>query len=212
MQRITQSLAVVGAVLLVPVIPLLLLVETSFERDLVDQLYRPRPVAVTWTIVVGLLAVDILLPIPSSVISTYSGSQLGWWWGTLANWAGMSLGSVVAFAIARRWGFPIAAWLSSEDALDRMRHTSNALAPYVVALFRAVPVLAEASVLLFGIHRVAWRRFLPVLLLSNLGISLAYAAFGDYAARHQWLAAALGLSVAAAALLFASMRRLVPKT
>ncbi len=211
MHRIMRPLAVVGAVLLVPVIPVLLLMETSFEQMLVDQLYRPWPVIATWSIVVGLLSIDILLPVPSSVISTYSGSQLGWCWGTLANWIGMCLGSIVAFAIARRWGHPIAVWLSGRDALERMHRTSDALAPYVLAVFRAVPVLAEASVLLFGIHRVAWRRFLPVLLLSNLGISLAYAAFGDYATRHQWLAWALGLSVAVPALLFVTMRRMVPR-
>jgi 3-dehydroquinate synthase len=59
-----------------------------------------------------------------------------------------------------------------------------------------VPVFAEASVLIAGIHRLAWRRFIPAVFLSNLGIGLGYCAFGDFAERHEWLPVALGIAIA----------------
>ena len=38
-----------------------------------------------------------------------------------------------------------------------------------------------AAVLLAGIHRIPWRRFWPPVLLSNLGVALAYSLFGHVA-------------------------------
>jgi 3-dehydroquinate synthase len=77
----------------------------------------------------------------------------------------------------------------------------------LLVLTRALPVVAEASVLLFGLHQLSWRRFLPPVVLSNLGIALAYSAFGDWARQHAWLPLALGVSVALPLLLAAFIRR-----
>ncbi len=85
-------------------------------------------------------------------------------------------------------------------------HVAPCVASYLVVL-RAVPVLAEASVLLVGIHDLSWRRFLPPVVLSNLGIALAYAKFGELAERNGWLPLALGISVALPLLLAVVARR-----
>jgi len=161
-------------------------------------------------VIVGLLATDILLPIPSSVISTLSGWQLGWWRGTLATWIGMNVGAAIGFELARRFGQPLALWFSKKEDLDRMRHVSDRYGPFVLALTRAIPVFAEASVLIAGIHQLSWRRFAPAILFSNLGIALAYAAFGDYAEQHQWLPLALAVAVAVPVLVAAAAHRLMP--
>jgi uncharacterized membrane protein YdjX (TVP38/TMEM64 family) len=161
-------------------------------------------------LVIALLATDILLPIPSSVISTLSGWQLGWWRGTLATWAGMNLGAAIGFALARRWGRPFANWFSNGDDLDRMHQFSQAYGPTVLVLTRAMPVFAEASVLIAGIHRMSWPRFLPAVLLSNLGIALAYSALGEYAQRHQWLPMALGVSIALPVAIAVAAKRWFP--
>jgi uncharacterized membrane protein YdjX (TVP38/TMEM64 family) len=58
-----------------------------------------------------------------------------------------------------------------------------------------VPVLAEASVLLMGMQRLSWQRFLVPVLLSNLGLAIAYSAFGEIAEKHQWLPLALAVSI-----------------
>ncbi len=46
--------------------------------------------------------------------------------------------------------------------------------------FTPVPVLAEASVLFAGMSKMNFRRFLIISTLSNLGISIVYAAVGAY--------------------------------
>jgi uncharacterized membrane protein YdjX (TVP38/TMEM64 family) len=87
---------------------------------------------------------------------------------------------------------------------------SDRYGPFVLALTRAVPVFAEAGVLIVGVHHLPWRRFLPAVLLSNLGIALAYSAFGNYAEEHQWLPLALGVAIAVPILFAAAARRWVP--
>ena len=209
MRELFRTLPLMVVVILVPVLPFLLL-GGQFENWLRGFASNPPSVPATAALVVSLLATDILLPIPSSVISTLSGWQLGWWRGTLANWIGANLGAVIGFVLARRWGRPLALWFSKEEDLRRMQHVSHRYGPYVLVLTRAVPVFAEASVLMMGIHRLSWRRFLPAVLLSNLGIAVAYAAFGDYAEQHQWLPFALAVSVAIPVLVAAAAQRLLP--
>jgi uncharacterized membrane protein YdjX (TVP38/TMEM64 family) len=196
-------------VLLIPIIPFLFF-GGQFEEWLKKFSEEPPADGATAAVVIGLLSTDILLPIPSSVISTLSGWQLGWWRGTLSTWVGMNLGAVIGFALARRWGQPFARWFSKPEDMERMQEVSDRYGPFVLVLTRAMPVFAEASVLIAGIHRLAWRRFLPAILLSNLGIALGYAAFGDFAEQHQWLPLALGVSVAIPVLVAAAAKRFIP--
>ena len=76
---------------------------------------------------------------------------------------------------------------------------SGRYGPWIVVLARPLPILAEASVLLLGVHHLAWRRFLPAVLLSNLGIALAYSGFGNFAKEQQWLPGGAGVFRRAAA-------------
>lgn len=211
MRELFRTLPLMCMVLLVPVLPFLLF-GGRFEDWLQGIADDPPSVPVTMALVIGLLSTDILLPIPSSVISTLSGWQLGWWRGTLATWVGMNLGAIIGFALARRWGKPFALWFSKEEDLERMRIVSDRYGPFVLVLTRAMPVFAEATVLISGMHQLAWRRFLPAVVLSNLGIAVAYSAFGDYAEQHQWLPLALGIAIAVPVLVAAVAQRLMPKT
>jgi membrane protein DedA with SNARE-associated domain len=143
------------------------------------------------------------------MVNTMAGSQLGVAGGAATAWLGMTVGAVLGFAVARRWGRPVAAWFAKGEDLDRLEQWNTTYGPAVLVVFRAVPVLAEASVLLVGMHALSWRRFLPPVALSNLGIALAYALFGEVATRHGWLPLALGISIAFPLLLAAAARRWV---
>lgn len=194
MNAIVRSTLLIGLVLLVPVVPFLVF-GAQLESWLRRAVEQPMPYWLAAVVVVGLLSTDILLPIPSSLVSTLGGWRLGWQMGTLCSWLGMNAGSMLGFSLARRWGHPFALRLARREDLERMQQLSDRVGPLVLVLTRAVPILAEASVLLLGIHRLAWRRFLPPITLSNLGIALAYSAFGSVAQRHNWLPQALAVAV-----------------
>ncbi|HEY1599518.1 MAG TPA: VTT domain-containing protein [Pirellulales bacterium] len=191
---IRWSVAVI-LVLLVPIIPFL-----SFGESLEARVGRwfdssLSPVA-TAAIIVGVLASDVLLPIPSSFVSTLAGARLGLIGGALVVWLGMTLGAIIGFTLARVFGRPLAVRLSSVDDLRRMELLGEDRGPAILAVTRPLPVLAEASVLLLGVVGIPWRRFMPVVALANLGLAAAYAALGYYAGQEENLAVALLASIA----------------
>ena len=50
----------------------------------------------------GMLASDVLLPIPSSLVSTACGFLLGAVPGVVTSWLGMTIGSLVGYFLGRR--------------------------------------------------------------------------------------------------------------
>jgi uncharacterized membrane protein YdjX (TVP38/TMEM64 family) len=209
MRRLVRLLLVVTLVLLVPIVPFLCLAG-PLEQWLTDWTENPPSPLATATLVVGLLSADVVLPVPSSLVSTLAGSQLGTLGGTVASWLGMSLGAGIGFGVARRWGRPVARHLASDEDLRRLDDLARRYGAAVLVVTRALPLLAEAAVLLVGLHRLSWWRFWPPVLLSNLGIALAYSFFGELASRNQWLPVALGVSLGLPLLLAAAARWVVP--
>ncbi len=186
---------VIALVLLVPIIPFLSFgdsLEAAVERWMNDSL---SPL-MTATVAIAALASDILLPIPSSFVSTLVGSRLGFLVGAAVVWVGMTVGAVIGFTLARVFGRPLAARLSREDDLARMETVVRERGGAMLAITRALPVLAEATVLLCGAIGMPWSRFLAVVSPANLGLSAAYAALGYYAGQEGNLAVALAASIA----------------
>jgi membrane protein DedA with SNARE-associated domain len=194
MRELLRSLPLVVAVLAIPIVPFVLMGGRVDEWFDTWRKSSPDP----WTsagLVVGLLSTDIFLPIPSSMVSTFAGGQLGWLLGALASWAGMSVGAVAGFALARVFGPRFTRWFSKGESLSQMSRLTERYGPSAIILTRGLPVLAEASVLLLGMQHLAWRAFLPPLLLSNLGLSLVYAVFGDVAEHLDSTPLALAVSI-----------------
>jgi len=189
----------IAAVLAVPIVPFLFFGEALEARitGWLDSALSPSTVAIA---VVGLLSSDILLPVPSSVVSTLAGRVLGFWTGTGASWCGMTAGAAIAFWLVRVFGRPLARRLSSDEELARTDALATRWGVLVLVLARPIPVLAEASVLLMGTTRLAWWRFLVAVGLSNFGIAAAYAALGDRVQLPIAIAASIALPLLAAAL------------
>lgn len=190
-----RPLLLVLLALLVPVAPFVIFGERL--EAAVEAWFSPPPSPeALFAAIAGVLATDVFLPVPSSAVGTLAGAKLGVWLGAAATWLGLTAGAVLGFALARRFGRPLAERWAGAEETRRMERLSERYGPTVLVLVRAVPVLAEASVLLLGATALAWRRFLPAMLAANLGVALAYAAFGRLAERYEALPAALAVSVA----------------
>lgn len=150
----------------------------------------------------GLLAGDILLPVPSSVVSTACGVLLGFAGGTLVSAAGLTVGCLLGYALGRGLGGERLARLVTPDGAERVSALVARHGAWALVLLRGVPVLAEVSVVVAGMTRLPFDRFLAATALSNLGLSAAYAAAGAWAweggaAALLPFAAAIGLPAAA---------------
>ncbi len=98
MQTLLRPLLLVSIVLLVPIVPFVVFGE-QLETWFHTWSEQPASRRVVAAVVVGLLATDIVLPIPSSLVSTFGGGQLGTLGGTLASWVGMTVAAVLGFAL-----------------------------------------------------------------------------------------------------------------
>lgn len=190
-----KSLLLVTVVLVLPLI-LLALSGEFFAGQLAQWQVEPPPRGLLALAVVAILASDVFLPIPSGPVSTFAGSQLGVALGTAASTLGMTLGATAAFALARRWGRPLAERYSSQEALAAAEQKCRDHGPWMLALTRPLPIFAEAAALVVGALRMPWRKFLLPVVTSNLAISLAYAALGAQAAEQGWLPLAIAATIA----------------
>jgi uncharacterized membrane protein YdjX (TVP38/TMEM64 family) len=184
---------VLGVIALV-LLPLIVL-GFGFE-DQVGQLIERTVDPVTFAVAtIVVLAGDVLLPVPSSLVNTLAGSRLGIVVGTLVAWLGMNLGAIIAFALARTLGRPIVTRFTNPADLASLEQLVDRRGNGLLVVTRALPVLAEATVLLVGALGVSWRAFMPPVLLANFGLALAYAVLGVLAYEHGLLSIALVASV-----------------
>src|SRR5690606_2604441 len=78
----------------------------AIEQWTADWVADPPRSAVAMAVAFGLLASDILLPVPSSVVCTFAGSLWGWGPATLVCFGGTTTGAMIGFVAARlasRW-------------------------------------------------------------------------------------------------------------
>jgi len=180
------------------VVPLLLLAAWGETFSLVAQRWQTDPPS-RWVIaaaVIAILASDVFLPVPSGPISTLAGSQLGVVLGTTVSTLGMTFGAIIAFALAKAWGRPLAERYSSTKQLAELETACRDHGIWMLILTRPLPILAEACSLLVGALQMPWRRFLPAVLVSNFLIAATYSVLGQQAADYGWLPLAVCASVA----------------
>ena len=152
-------------------------------------------------IVGTLLALDVVLPVPSSAVSTAAGAVLGFWRGAAVIWIGMTMGCAVGYAIGAGAGGAARRFVG-DAPLQRAGRIMDRHGAWALAACRPIPVVAEASVVFSGLVRSPIERFLWITSVSNLGIAVAYAAVGAYAMRlESFVLAFLGATILPAAAL-----------
>jgi uncharacterized membrane protein YdjX (TVP38/TMEM64 family) len=178
MKSAMRAAALLLVFLLIPTIPFLILGE-GFEASLLRSLQNPgsRTALCLW--IVGLLAADILLPVPSSAVITYGGGILGVALSTVLSTVGLSIGGIIGFGLGRVWGEPVLRRFSDESDLVRLRQVVERYGIATLAMTRALPILAEACVLVLGTtNTISWRRFLTSLWICNGLLALSYSVCG----------------------------------
>jgi 3-dehydroquinate synthase len=174
-----------------------------FDRMLVVDHHQP----VVFTLIVLGLSLDILLPIPSSVLSVWAVVSLGLTGGVVAIWIGLCVACMFGYWLgtcSRPW--LLKKFVKTQDMIEARRFSSR-YGILALVLLRAVPVLAEASVLTAGLVKMPFRRFMLVTSLSNAGIAFVYAGISAYLNVYTSFTGAIvaGIAVPAAAWLAAGL-------
>lgn len=181
------------AILALVIVPFVLF-ESAVEASVAEFLASDPPTLTLGLAIVGVLAADIVLPVPSSVVATAAGTLLGFGWGTLADLAGLGIGCVVGYAIGAA-GRGVAERVVGPEQLVLAQRVFERRGEIVVAVFRPIPVLAEISVVFAGLAGMARGRFALYAMLANAGVAVAYAGIGAWAAAANEMVVAVAASL-----------------
>jgi len=154
----------------------------AFEAYGASLLRNTTPSASLALILIALLAGDLVLPVPSSVLAVGIGAVFGATFGTTIITLGLSLGAWVGYEIGRSAGRAgVSRWVDDTQR-ERLESFAERHGLGLLIALRAVPVLAEASVVVAGTSGMPRTRVLAVTTLANLVVALVYAAAGSIAA------------------------------
>ncbi len=144
---------------------------------------RESPRGTQWAgaAIAGLLAADLALPVPSSILMTLSGSILGLHAGWLISLAGAMGSALIGFTVCRQWGKPAFDRLVGPVDVERIRHFFERHGIWAILLSRSVPMLTEVISCLAGLSAMRFRLFLFVSLAGTWPLCLVYAWAGHRA-------------------------------
>ena len=112
--------------LAVPTIPFLLL--GWWLEPAIESLARSTAAMQSWqsaSVIIFGLAIDIFLPVPSSVLLTFAGQSLGAWQGTLVGWVGLNLSAAIGLWASRKFGPWVIERFSSTDAVEDIQQLNR---------------------------------------------------------------------------------------
>ena len=152
--RLLLLAAGLGAAILLPFVVFGASLERWFEGFAAAGAGHP---AATAAVLGGLLAGDIVLPTPSSLVSTACGRCLGFARGTLVSFGGMTVSAVLGYLLGASVAGFAERRLTARD-LRTLRRLHGRWGVWMLAAVRPVPVLA-----------------------ANLAVSAVYAVIGALA-------------------------------
>jgi membrane protein DedA with SNARE-associated domain len=173
-------LIVVTVILLLILIPFFLFgdqIESWTEQFLETSSDKQGLIAL---VLGGLLSLDIILPTPSSLVMVACGFILGFWKGFLVAFIGNTISVILGYWLGANAGRLITSKWVGEEECEQLEDLYNRIGDWVIVVSRAVPVMAETSVIFAGMSKMKYSRFILMATLSNLALSAVYAFVGAF--------------------------------
>ena len=142
-----------------------------------------------WAAGMGLLVLDLFLPILGTVVMSALGLVYGWFWGGLLSAAGSIGAGLLAYGLTRKLGRKALRFLAGEEGLaEGERLFGGETGGWLVAFSRWMPVLPEVVACLAGISRMPFKRFLAALCAGCIPMGFVFAWIGQTGNDHPHLA------------------------
>jgi uncharacterized membrane protein YdjX (TVP38/TMEM64 family) len=160
----------------------------------------------TATLVVVLLAADVVLPVPSSLVMVFSGAAFGVVWGSIVALVGSIAGEWLGFELVRRYGRGVSSQIVGADEFERFSDFFDRHGVLAVILTRPLPVVMETMSLVAGLSTMSRWAFLGASLVGTAPIVVVYAYAGALSREAGNLVPAVVILVAVAGCGFAWYR------
>lgn len=160
-----------------------------------------------WVAGIVLLAGDLFLPVPSTVVISALGFVYGVLWGGVIAAVGLVTAGLFGYGVGRLFGERFARrWLGGRD-YEKGKRLFASGGGWIVALSRALPILPEVVSCTAGLVRMPFRRFVVSLACGSVPMGFLFAAIGQ--AGHEAPAWAFGLSLVVPAVLWLVASRIM---
>lgn len=150
------------------------LVFSHLETYFSDTLNALSPYHLQFAIVsFVILASDIILPVPSSIVMYINGYILGLWAGALVSFAGLLVGAVVGYHIGR--------WSSKGFGIEKNERAQHILSTYgavAILMSRGIPIISESICIVCGYNKMPFGKYFLFNLIGYIPLSLLYAFCG----------------------------------
>lgn len=147
------------------------------QKECIIWFSQIKPFA--WAIGIGLLMVDLLLPIPATGIMAALGSVYGLWLGTIISIVGSGGAGVLAYGVARYAGKNATRFLASNEELEQFQELFNSWGGAAIIVSRMMPILPEVMTILAGIAKMNIGKFLTALFLGTIPTCFLFTYLGD---------------------------------
>ena len=159
-----------------------------------------------WLFAVGLLTLDVFLPIPTTAVLATLGMAYGPWLGGLIGTLGTFAAGTTGYGLCRVLNERTARFLVGEKSMEIGGKFFEQSGGWVIALSRWTILLPELLSCYAGLMRMPPRQYFAALLCGTLPMSFTYAWLGSTDAAQENKLLALGLSAAIPVLLWGGWR------
>ncbi|MDN5309803.1 MAG: hypothetical protein PWP14_1197 [Methanolobus sp.] len=128
-------------------------------------------------IILFFLVIDLVLPMPSTVLMTFSGAFYGFSIGILINITGSLLASLAGFSITRKVGGT--RLLIDTTEKQSMDAWFVKWGEGILVLSKMVPIASETMACFAGLTSISGRKFITLSLLGIIPVSVYYAYVGS---------------------------------
>jgi uncharacterized membrane protein YdjX (TVP38/TMEM64 family) len=141
----------------------------------------------------SLLVLDIVLPVPASIVMGVNGQLFGVALGTVVSLFGTMAAATIGFLIGRNGGALLDKVLKPEERSQGDRILKK-WGPLAIIVLRPVPMLAETITILAGTSGMSWSTFLVSALLGSVPMCYLFAVAGEQASVMWMFVAVIGLA------------------
>jgi len=139
-----------------------------------------------WAVAIGLLVVDLFLPVPATGVMAALGSVYGPVLGALVGATGSGLAGLLGYGLARLGGRPLVRWMASEQEIGRFQAFFDRWGGWAIIVSRVLPILPEVVAVLAGLARMRLRRFVVALALGTVPTATLFAVLGHVSRAEPW--------------------------
>jgi uncharacterized membrane protein YdjX (TVP38/TMEM64 family) len=166
----------------------------GFIKRLYHDKYFLRDTVAAWgwaapVVFIAIQALQVIIsPIPGEITGPVGGALFGTGWAVVYSTIGLTVGTLVCFAIGRRWGEPLVRPWLSEHHWNRMNFILEAEGAILCFILYLIPGFPKDIIgYLFGISPMPFWVFAVVSTVARIPGTWISSYFGAHVGDHQYL-------------------------